>query len=220
MRIYGSLWFLTSVNHCLWNSGEKWTSVVPYCLKKHSRLKYKKWPLGMAVAWQHCISLCSSWQAVWRLCIFFFLWLVYSLPRRSLGGLGVAVLEGRGNLRSVWISYDRSGNDAKTWSNRAEMSISLRLIHNHFRRLSVVAESARRFCAMNSLTCLVDSQIWTLVHHVNACHCQVCYRPFLSWFKFFFPLCHVPTELELYSYTLPLLRTSIVMVCRCLSFGL
>ena len=43
----------------------RWASVVPYCLKKGLKAEIqKKWPLGMDVSWQRCISLCCSWQAV------------------------------------------------------------------------------------------------------------------------------------------------------------
>jgi hypothetical protein len=73
---------------------------MPYCFKTLSRLKYKKVTVGdgysMATLHLPLQQLASSG----RLC-FVFLWFVHSLPLRSLGGIGVAVLEGRGNLRSV-----------------------------------------------------------------------------------------------------------------------
>jgi hypothetical protein len=83
-------------------------SMVPYCFKKHSRLKYKKWPLGMDVAWQRCFSLCSSWQAVGGCASSFFSPFAPSLPPylplRSLGGTGMAVSEKAWQSEDFWIS--------------------------------------------------------------------------------------------------------------------
>jgi hypothetical protein len=119
--------------------------MVPYCFKKHSRLRYKKVTVGdgcsMATLHLPLQQLASSG----RLCIIFF----FSSFTPSLAGpseeLEWHFLDGRDNLRPVRTGCERCLNDTNKCdqTNLADICIRLQLMRHCFRKLCV---SRGRIC--------------------------------------------------------------------------
>jgi len=119
-------WVPRVFDHCviLYEFHIRCASVVPYCLKKGLKAEIqKKWPLGMDVAWQRCISLCCSWQAVGGCsCLWYVCTLSLAGHRRNWSG---------SFIRAWWseemcVTFDESLNDTEIAKKSCEIPIRQR----------------------------------------------------------------------------------------------